>query len=127
MRRLRAISVAVAVAALFPAVPSFAGYGAVAYDETARKPGYAWDEESQKSANEAAKRDCGSDACKVRFGVGQNYALRWHCPIPDPPGAARFANRSTRQSLPPLKIARSMRARNALSVKASATNEPTAG
>jgi uncharacterized protein DUF4189 len=70
MRRLRAISVAVAVAALFPAVPSFAGYGAVAYDETARKPGYAWDEESQKSANEAAKRDCGSDACKVRFGVG---------------------------------------------------------
>lgn len=72
MCRLRAtsVAVAVAVAALFPAVPAFAGYGAVAYDETARKPGYAWDEESQKSANEAAKRDCGSDACKVRFGVG---------------------------------------------------------
>src|SRR5262249_14357195 len=72
MCRLRAtsVAVAVAVAARFPAVPAFAGYGAVAYDETARKPGYAWDEESQKSANEAAKRDCGSDACKVRFGVG---------------------------------------------------------
>ena len=125
MRRLRAISVAVAVAALFPAVPSFAGYGAVAYDETARKPGYAWDEESQKSANEAAI--AGRTLARFGSGWGQNYALRWHCPIPDPPGAARFANRSTRQSLPPLKIARSMRARNASSVKASATNEPTAG
>ena len=70
MRRRCAIFVAIAVTALFPAVPAFAGYGAVAYDENARKPGYAWDEESQKSANEAAKRDCGSDACKVRFGVG---------------------------------------------------------
>lgn len=70
MGRLRATTFAVAVAALFPVVPAFAGYGAVAYDETARKSGYAWDEESQKSANEAAKRDCGSDTCKVRFGVG---------------------------------------------------------
>jgi hypothetical protein len=33
------------------------------------KAGFAWDEPSQERANEAAKRDCGSDACKVRFGV----------------------------------------------------------
>jgi hypothetical protein len=32
--------------------------------------GFALDEPSQERANEATKRDCGSDACKVRFGVG---------------------------------------------------------
>ncbi len=59
-----------AVVALFPGAPAFAGHGAVAYDQDARKQGFAWDEPSQESANDAAKRDCGSDACKVRFGVG---------------------------------------------------------
>jgi hypothetical protein len=60
----------IAVVALFAAAPALAGYGAVAYDQGARKQGFAWDEPSQERANEAAKRDCGSDACKVRFGVG---------------------------------------------------------
>jgi hypothetical protein len=72
MRHLRPLAafVAIAVVALFPATGAVAGYGAVAYDQDARKQGFAWDEPSQERANEAAKRDCGSDACKVRFGVG---------------------------------------------------------
>ena len=60
----------IAVIALFLAAPAFAGFGAAAYDQAARKQGFAWDEPSQERANEAAKRACGSDACKVRFGVG---------------------------------------------------------
>ena len=66
---LPAIFITIAVVALFPATGAFAGYGAVAYDQDTRKQGFAWDEASQERANEAAKRDCGSDACKVRFGV----------------------------------------------------------
>ena len=46
-----------------------AGYGAIAYDQDARKQGSAWDEDTQQHANDAALRDCGSDGCKVRFGV----------------------------------------------------------
>src|SRR3954468_21116930 len=41
----------------------------IAYDQGARKQGFAWDEPTQERANEAARRDCGSEACKVRFGV----------------------------------------------------------
>ena len=49
--------------------PAMAGYGAVAYDQDARKIGAAWDQDSQKAANEAALRDCASDGCSVRFNV----------------------------------------------------------
>ena len=44
-------------------LPALAGYGAVAYDQGARKQGFAWDEPTQERAN--ARRDCGSEACKV--------------------------------------------------------------
>ena len=60
----------VAVVVLFHAAPASAGYGAVAYDQDARKRGVAGNEPSQERADEAAKRDCGSETCKVRFGVG---------------------------------------------------------
>ena len=56
-------------AAIVPAGPAAAGYGAVAYDQDARKLGAAWNEDTQKRANEAALRECGSDGCSVRFGV----------------------------------------------------------
>jgi hypothetical protein len=55
--------------ALLPPAPVFADYGAVAYDGKARKDGYAWSETTQERANDAARRDCGSDNCTVRFGV----------------------------------------------------------
>jgi hypothetical protein len=73
-----------AVAALFLAAPAFAGYGAVAYDQDARKQGFAWDAPSQERANEAAKRDCGSDACKVRFGVGPKMCAALATPASGP-------------------------------------------
>ena len=50
-------------------VPALAGYGAVAYDQEKRKQGVAWNEDTQQRANEAALRACGSDSCKLRFGV----------------------------------------------------------
>jgi hypothetical protein len=74
----------VAVVALFAAAPALAGYGAVAYDQGARKQGFAWDEPSQERANEAAKRDCGSDACKVRFGVGPKMCAALATPASGP-------------------------------------------
>lgn len=67
---LRLLLASFAVGALLLAAAAFAGYGAVAYDEDARKQGFAWDAPSQERANDAAKRNCGSDACKIRFGVG---------------------------------------------------------
>ena len=80
MRRLFAAVVVVAVAAFSLARPVFAGYGAVAYDQDARKQGFAWDEVSQEKANESAKRECGSDACKVRFGVGPKMCSAFATP-----------------------------------------------
>lgn len=79
MRRLCTAFAAVVMAALFTA-PAFAGYGAVAYDQNARKQGFAWDEASQEKANEAAKRECGSEACKVRFGVGPKMCAAFATP-----------------------------------------------
>src|SRR5258707_13352193 len=47
------------------AAPAFAGYGAVAFDEKSAKYGFAWNEDTQKRADEAALQACNSDACKV--------------------------------------------------------------
>ena len=58
-----------ALLAVTPCGAATAGYGAVAYDQAARKQGTAWDAETQKQANETALRDCGSNACSVRFAV----------------------------------------------------------
>ena len=66
--RLAALAATLCSGMLFLS-PAFADYGAVAYDTDARKQGFAWDESTQDKANEAARRDCGSDNCQVRFGV----------------------------------------------------------
>jgi hypothetical protein len=63
------LSAALGLIVLSRQTPAIAGYGAVAYDQEARKAGYAWDETTQKRANDAARRDCDSDDCEVRFGV----------------------------------------------------------
>ena len=84
MRGLFATAVVVAVAALSLTLPAFAGYGAVAYDQNARTQGFDWDEVSQEKANEAAKRECGSDACKVRFGVGPKMCAAFATPEAGP-------------------------------------------
>ena len=74
----------VAIVSLLHVPPAFAGYGTVTYDQEGRKQGFAWDEPSQERANEIAKRDCGSDACKVRFGVGPKMCAALAPPDPGP-------------------------------------------
>ena len=51
------------------AAPAFAGYGAVAFDEKAAKYGFAWNEDTQKRADEAAIQACNSEGCKVVIPV----------------------------------------------------------
>jgi hypothetical protein len=47
------------------AAPAFAGPGAIAYDQGNGKYGFAWNKPTQQQANDAAKKDCGSDNCKL--------------------------------------------------------------
>src|SRR5260370_34967706 len=51
------------------AAPAFAGYGAVAFDEKSAKYGFAWNEDTQKRADEAALQACNSEGCKVVIPV----------------------------------------------------------
>jgi uncharacterized protein DUF4189 len=70
MRRTRMIVVGcLAILAMLAAAPAFAGYGAVAFDEKAAKYGFAWNEDTQKRADEAALQACNSADCKVVIPV----------------------------------------------------------
>jgi Domain of unknown function (DUF4189) len=69
----RATIIAACISALLVSVaaaPAFAGFGAVAFDEKAAKYGFAWNEDTQKRADEAAIQACNSEACKVVIPVG---------------------------------------------------------
>ena len=65
----RAILIAAGISALLAgaAGPALAGYGALAYDEPARKYGLSSNEETQRKADEVAVKICGSDKCKIIF------------------------------------------------------------
>ena len=58
-----------AILMIIAAAPAFAGYGAVAFDEKSAKYGFAWNEATQKSANDAALQACNSADCKVVIPV----------------------------------------------------------
>jgi hypothetical protein len=62
---------------LFAAVPAFAGYGAIAWDQETGKRGWAWNEKTQQLADKAAISACEAGGCKVvkRVGPGQCAAL----------------------------------------------------
>ena len=49
--------------------PVDAGFGAVALDQKTAKYGFAWNEDTQQRADEAALQACNSQACKVVFAV----------------------------------------------------------
>ena len=51
------------------AAPALAGYGAVAFDGKTAKYGFAWNEDTQKRADEAALQACNSPDCKVVIPV----------------------------------------------------------
>jgi hypothetical protein len=70
MRRTRMIVLGFsAILVMLAALPAFAGYGAVAFDEKTAKYGFAWNEDTQKSADETALQACNSADCKVVFPV----------------------------------------------------------
>jgi hypothetical protein len=55
------------VALIGAAAPAFAAFGAFAHDDATGKYGYSWNEPSEKQAEEAALKGCGSDKCKIIF------------------------------------------------------------
>jgi hypothetical protein len=66
MRRSTMIVGFSVILVLAPA-PAFAGYGALAYDEEAKKYGLSSDEVSQTKADDVATKECGSGKCKIIF------------------------------------------------------------
>lgn len=61
----------VAVASLLAgARPAFAEYGAFAYEESAAKYGFSWNEVDQARADAAALKGCAVDNCKIVFRTG---------------------------------------------------------
>ena len=68
MRRLMMIVMGFSAAlVMLAAAPAFAGYGALAYDEEAKKYGLSSDEVSQTKADDVATKECGSGKCKIIF------------------------------------------------------------
>jgi clan AA aspartic protease (TIGR02281 family) len=52
--------------------PARAGFGAVAVDEKTARYGFAWNEDTQAHADEAALQACNSEACRIAFPVPPN-------------------------------------------------------
>ena len=68
MRRSTMIALGIAAfLASAAAGPAFAGYGALAYDESSGKYGLSSNEETQAKAEDVAKKICGGDKCKIVF------------------------------------------------------------
>jgi hypothetical protein len=65
MRKTGILAAAVAIATLMGASPAFAGFGAIAYDQATGRYGFSWNEQTQDRANGLARKDCGSDSCRV--------------------------------------------------------------
>jgi uncharacterized protein DUF4189 len=59
------VAAATLVGVLLGAEPAWASYGAVAYDQTTGRYGFSWSKPTQDQANEGARKDCGSDKCRV--------------------------------------------------------------
>jgi clan AA aspartic protease (TIGR02281 family) len=49
--------------------PAYAGFGAVAFDENTAKYGFAWNEDTENRADEAASQACNAVGCKIVFRV----------------------------------------------------------
>ena len=55
---------------LWPSVPAFAAYGAIAWDRGTGKYGVRWNQPTPKRAEEVALGECGSTGCKIVGRVG---------------------------------------------------------
>lgn len=65
MRKTGVLMAAMTIALLAGAAPAFAGFGAIAYDQATGRYGFSWNEQSQDRAGGLARKDCGSDNCRV--------------------------------------------------------------
>jgi hypothetical protein len=72
MRRMAWTAVALAGFgyALWPSLPAFAGYGAIAWDRGTGKYGVSWNQATSQRAEEVALGECGASGCKVVGKVG---------------------------------------------------------
>jgi len=55
---------------LWPSVPAFAAYGAIAWDRGTGTYGVSWNQTTPKRAEEVALGECGSTGCKIVGRVG---------------------------------------------------------
>ena len=55
---------------LWPSVPAFAAYGAIAWDRGTGKYSVSWNQPTPKRAEEVALGECGSTGCKIVGRVG---------------------------------------------------------
>lgn len=55
---------------LWPGVPAFAAYGAIAWDRGTGKYGVSWNQPTPKRAEEVALSDCGATSCEVVRKIG---------------------------------------------------------
>ena len=65
MRKTGVLMAAMVIAMLTGAAPAFASFGAIAYDQATGRYGFSWNEQTQDRANGLARKDCGSDSCRV--------------------------------------------------------------
>jgi hypothetical protein len=65
MRKTGMLMAAMAIAMLAGAASAFASFGAIAYDQTTGRYGFSWNEATQDRASELARKDCGSDKCRL--------------------------------------------------------------
>jgi len=55
---------------LWPRVPAFAAYGAIAWDRGTGKYGASWNQPTPQRAEEVALSECGATSCKVVTKIG---------------------------------------------------------
>jgi hypothetical protein len=55
---------------LWPGVPAFAAYGAIAWDRGTGKYGVSWNQPTLQRAEEVAVSECGATGCKVVSKIG---------------------------------------------------------
>ena len=55
---------------LWPGMPAFAAYGAIAWDKGSGKYGASWNQPTPKRAEEVAVGECGATGCKVVSKIG---------------------------------------------------------
>jgi hypothetical protein len=55
---------------LWPVIPAFAGYGAIAWDRSTGKYGESWNQPTSKRAEEVARSECGASGCEIVRKIG---------------------------------------------------------